>query len=322
VKRLASSVLGVRRVLLLPIHGLEILLSIVVPLALVASLVATRNQATIGLGAPSESSAVAGLTPDQLTTGASRLIADATAHGGGGYRFEIVQRATLRARPGGPQVPIADPSNPEASPIGLADDVYQAGLVETGVATPGGFSMTMRLGPASPEARPDLAAGRVLFQALVRDGNTFRNDGQGWYATDQPPGIGLDPRTAQLLPQFLTRSQNRAEIPLDAVSSELGSTDDRTTRAITLQANLADIPGIVAVDGEEFTELTGPVTATFDSTGRLSGLVVSARNTNMQTFDLTVVTEIAFRYDDVPAGLPDPLPAYKPTPAPAEETKP
>lgn len=47
---------------------------------------------------------------------------------------------------------------------------------------------------------------------------------------------------------------------------------------------------------------------TFDAAGRLSGLLVTARNTNVAEFDLIIVTEMAIGYDNVPTGLPEPMP--------------
>ncbi len=61
---------------------------------------------------------------------------------------------------------------------------------------------------------------------------------------------------------------------------------------------------MVAVDGAPFTELTSPIAFSFDAAGRLSGLVITARNTNVAAHDLVVVTEITLHYDDVPVDLP------------------
>lgn len=254
--------------------------------------------------------------PDVLKGAAAQLLRQTVARDGSGYRFEIVQRSMIRARPGGPQVPIPDPADPRGKPIGLIDELYQVGLIETGFVNPAGFSMTMRAGPMSPGAKVDLAAGQILFEALVKDGTAYRNDGEGWYRTDRPPGIGLDPVTASLLPGFLDRATKAVELDKASLPSELGSGADPAARAIGVETTVADLPGVIAVDGQPFTELTGPVSLTFDGAGRLSGLLVRARNTNLDTFDLVIVTEIAIRYDAVPTVLPDPLPAYS-APSPA-----
>jgi len=58
---------------------------------------------------------------------------------------------------------------------------------------------------------------------------------------------------------------------------------------------------------------------TCDADGRLAGLIVTARNTNLEVYDLLVVTEIAIRYDHVPTGLPDPTPTAPADVLPASE---
>lgn len=248
-------------------------------------------------------------TPDELRSAAADLLEAATARGGTGYRFEVVQRSTLVARPGGPQIEVPDPTDRTKS-LGLADTYYLIGLVETGYVTPAGFAMEMRAGPASPDARVDLAGGELLFRALVRDGTTYRDDGQGWYPTDQPPGIGLDPATAALLPGLLRNAAAAATTDLAAAEGELGRAHGSAARAITAATTVADIPGVIAVDGAAFTEITAPVGLTFDAAGRLTGILVTARNTNATLQDLVVVTEITLHYDDVPRALPAPEPAW------------
>jgi len=248
-------------------------------------------------------------TPAELKAAAADLLAATTAKGGAGYRFEIVQRATLTAKPGGPQIDVPDPADRTKS-LGLADEYYLIGLVETGSVTPAGFAMEMRAGPTSPDAKTDLTGGELLFRALVRDGLTYRDDGLGWYPTDQPPGIGLDPATAALLPGLLRNAAAAETADLAAAEGELGQADPTATRAITAAGTVADMPGVVAVDGAPFTELTSPIAFSFDAAGRLAGLVVTARNTNATLHDLVVVTEITLHYDDVPTGLPAPEPAW------------
>jgi hypothetical protein len=247
--------------------------------------------------------------PAELTSAAADLLEAATAKGGSGYRFEIVQRSTITARPGGPLIEVPDPIDRTKS-LGTTDAYYLIGLVETGFVTPAGFYAELRAGPATPDATVDLEAGELAFRALVRDGTTFRDDGLGWYPTDRPPGIGLDPVTAALLPTLLRDVTDAADAPLAAAEGELGTTDDAATRALVADATVADIPGVVAVDGAPFTELTQPIELTFDAAGRLSGLLVTARNTNLETFDLVVVTEIRLAYDEVPTTLPKAAPAW------------
>jgi hypothetical protein len=248
-------------------------------------------------------------TPVDLKTAAAGLLEATTAKGGTGYRFEIVQRSTITARPGGPLVVIPDPVDPYRS-LGTADRYYLAGLTESGYVTPAGFAMELRSGPATAEAAADVAAGELRFRALVSGGVTYRDDGEGWYETRQPPGIGLDPATAALLPRLLRNAAGAKATEVAAAVGELGRADPVAVRALAATTTVADIPGVLAVDGASFTELTKPIGLTFDAAGRLAGILVTARNTNMAEYDLMVVTEITLHYDTVPKALPAPQPAY------------
>jgi len=285
-------------------------LTALIPILLIGGLVLARAGSV-----PSRPTAVSltgaapNLAPDQLKAAAADTLEAATAKGGSGYAFEIVQRSTVTARPGGPAVPVFDPADPRGKPIGETDRSYLIGLVETGFVTPAGFSMEMRAGPPSPEAKVDLTGGQLIFRALVKDGATYRDDGRGWYPTDDPPGIGLDPRTAALLPRLLRDAAHSRETDAASVPMELaGGGPSAGARTLLASAEVADLPGVVAVDGATFTEITAPIALTFDASGRLTGLLVTARNTNLDTFDLVVVTEIALHYDGVPSQLPDPKP--------------
>lgn len=255
---------------------------------------AIAQPALLGLSAGAER-----LAPDELPIAAADKLEYATKAGGAGYTFEVVQRSTMRAKAGGPQIEIPDPSDRYKS-LGFADSYALGTLVEAGYVTPDGFWMEMRSGPKGDD-KPDWTA-EYQFGALVRDGVTYRNDGEGWYETDRPPGIGLDPRTAALLPTLL---RNVAQPKAAAVELVPGQ-----ARALTARAAVKDIPGIVAVDGEPFTKFDGPAELAFDDAGRLIGLRIVAQNTNETTFDLLIETVITFAYPDQAAGLPEPSPAY------------
>ena len=292
-------------------RAVEILIaSVVVALAAAAMVVArSAPPATVTVPVSAVTGGAPNAAPDELKAAAADLLEAATAKGGAGYRFEIVQRSTLTAKPGGPQIEVPDPIDRTKS-LGLADTYYLIGLVETGYVTPAGFAMEMRAGPTSPDAAADLAKGELLFRALVRDGVTYRDDGLGWYPTDRPPGIGLDPATAALLPSLLRHVADAADADLAVAEGELGKADPAAARAITATGTVADIPGVVAVDGAPFTELKAPIALTFDAAGRLTGILVTARNTNVTAYDLVVVTEITLHYDAVPVTLPEPVPAW------------
>jgi hypothetical protein len=286
----------------------QVWLAFLVPIMLVAGILVARP-----IGTQSVAAAALPAEPSALLAAAADQLAAATAKGGTGYTFEIVQRSVVTSRPGGPLVPVPDPVDPRGVPPTYAATYYLIGLVEIGVVTPDGFAMEMRAGPTSADAKVDLAGGQLLFRALSTKQATYRDDGEGWYTTDRPPGIGLDPLTAARLPGLLRATTAVRETDLAAVPGELDK--GATVRAVDGTGKLTDLPGVVAVDGEGFTELTEPIVFTFDAQGRLAGLIVTARNTNMDLFDLIVVTEYAFHYDAVPLTLPEPLPALAPTEA-------
>lgn len=289
---------------------LEPALAVLAVLALGAGTIAVRTPApaTITVSVAEVTGGAPAGTPVELSAAAADLLEATTRAGGTGYRFEIVQRSTLVARPDGPQIEIPDPDDRTKS-LGFTDRYYLHGLVEVGYVTPDGFYAELRSGPMSEDVAADAKGGEVHYRALVREGVTYRDDGDGWYETEDPPGIGLDPRTAALLPRLLRNVVSPTELEAASVDTELVGRA-AGTRALAATAVVADIPGIIAVDGEAFTEITEPVALTFDAAGRLSGIVVTARNTNMATFDLVLVTEIAFFYDEVPVRMPDPVPAH------------
>lgn len=243
---------------------------------------------------------VAAADPTELMAAAAAALEDATRPGGPGYRFEIVQTSTMVAKPDGPKVPI-----PNATGRGtkeLADRYYLHTLLERGVVRPEGFFSEMLAGPQEEGAKPDWDGALVMYQALVRDGVRWRNDGDGWYQADTLPGIGLDPDTALLLPTLL----RNADEPADAQPGD-PKIDPKAARNLSAAAVKADIPGVVAADGLAFTELRGKFGYGFDDSGRLVSIHTTALNTNMTDFDLVIETTIAIAYDNV-TDLPEPKP--------------
>jgi hypothetical protein len=255
------------------------------------------------------------LSPSQLTAAAASALDAAYAKGGSGISFQIVQTSTIVARPGGPLVNVPDPVDREKS-LGLAQSYSLSTYLESGVVTPEGFWSEIRRGPESPDAKPDFETGPAEMAALVRDGKTFRNDGSGWYETADPPGLGLDPATASLLPTLLRKATQPKDVPTGEVKD--AAPGAQVTRALEAMAAVTDVPGIVAVDLAEFTEVTKPAKFAFDDTGRLVALSVTARNVNLEGFDLIVVTTITFSYPAAPAELPKPEPVYV-APAPVDQ---
>ncbi len=274
-----------------------------VPLLLIVAVLFGRAPGTgsrplvaLGVGASD-------LTPAELMASAASEFERATALGGAGYTFTIVQRTSIDARPGGPLIDIPDPTDRHAS-LGQTDHYDLTSYVERGAAAPGGFWLEVRDGPV-PGAAPDFEGSAYQLGAIVRDGKTYRNEGKGWYPTSDPPGIGLDPRTASLLPTMLRSATNaRSAVPGDV----------QPGAAVALQATtkVADLPGIIAVDGETFTELTKPLELAFDDQGRLTAIHAIARNTNLDDYDMVVDTVIVFSYPLFAPDIPKPDPIIDP----------
>jgi hypothetical protein len=280
--------------------------------ALVVAVLGTAGLAVAPLLGPAtlRPSVVAGGPPvaaEALTAAAAEL-ATATAPGGTGYRFTVVQTATLRQRGGGEPIPVVDPADPRTV-TGTAPEAYVTAMVSAGAVSPDGFWMEMRRGP-KPGERPDFAKSPVVF-TVVDDGRTVRrNDGQGFYEGPSP-GMGFDPATAAALPGLLERLA--AQELTDLGTAEL---DGTTLHGVAGTAAREDYPGAVAADGLAFTETTFPVEAWFDAEGRLVRLVARARNLNQDTWDLVLETALAFEAG--PAGArPAALPAFDAAAAPA-----
>lgn len=258
---------------------------------------------------PVSQAQAAALSPAQLKSGAATLLEVATGPGGGGVTFEIVQRSSLHAKPGGPQIEIPDPTDRYKS-LGFADEYQLGALIERGAVTAEGFWMEMRAGPAKG-AEPDFEKAPYQLGAIAKNGTTWRNDGEGWYETDRPPGIGLDPRTAALLPTLLRNASGPTD---DGTESVHG----KTARRIEATGAVKDIPGIIAVDGQPFTTLVKPIEFAFDDAGYLVRLRAVARNENQKEFDLLVETVITFSYPLTTPAIPDPKPVWSPAPAPQD----
>jgi hypothetical protein len=265
--------------------------------ALVAGVVFARDRLS-----PSPVSLVGGSPETALATAATKL-EGSTKAGGKGFSFTVVSRSSMHARPGGPRIEIPDPNDRYKS-LGFADEYYTGAMIADGIASPDGFWLQMRGGPSSPDAQPDFA-NPVEMAALTRDGKTWRDDGEGWYLTELPPGIGLDVATLAKLPGLLRRG---------AAATELGqgTVDGAPVARVSATGSIADAPGLLAIDGESFSELTAPVEYALDGDGRLVELHARVRNTNMEIHDLIVDVVVTFRYDPAPRALPEPAPTAPP----------
>lgn len=291
-------------------------LAILVPLVLVGALAVLRGgllERPIGLAG-----GAATATPAELTATAADVLDGATAPGGAGYTFSVVQSAALVARLGSPGIEVGDPADPAM--VILVERHDLATYLERGVVTDAGFASEIRRGADDRTRGDGWDAGSMELAALVAEGVTYRNDGAGWYETSQPPGIGLDPASARLLPTMLRNLAGTADAPAaegttDALADRLAAL--QPARTLAGASTVADLPGIIAVDLAEATELIEPVTLAFDADGRLIGLRAVARNVHYQAHDLVITTLITFAYPDRSPALPGPEPAYvAPSPAP------
>ena len=274
-----------------------------VPALLLAAALTPTGKSLVSRAADSLSAGAPDADPAALTTSAAGELEAATRPGGAGYTFTIIQRTSLDALPGGKLIDIPDPNDRHKS-LGATDHYDLAAYVERGAVSPEGFWLEIRDGPA-PEAKPDFEKSEYQLGAIVRDGKTFRNDGVGWYPTDVPPGIGLDPRTAALLPQMLRgvtdAKTSTPEKPVEGAAASV----EATTKVV-------DLPGIIAVDAESFTELTGPIELSFDGAGRLVGLHAIAHNTRIEGMAMTVDTVIELGYPLLAPDIPKPDPIVDP----------
>jgi hypothetical protein len=305
----------------------RLLVTILIPVLMLASITFVRAS---GITSPSRTvlaAAVGSLTPREIREAAADALEKAVATGGAGYTFEIVQHATIAAKPGGPLIEIPDPLDRHKS-LGEAATYALGTYLERGVVTPAGFHSEIRRGPDDPRATAAWDGAPTELAALVRADVTYRNDGQGWYKTTRPPGIGLDPATAALLPTLLRQladvTDTTDKAPAPAASLEPGRAladpfaDLAPARRLDGKTKVADIPGIIAVDLAGATELRGPAELAFDADGRLIGMRVLARNTHLDNHDLLIETVITFGYPATAPDLPKAEPTWVAPPAPAE----
>ena len=191
---------------------------------------------------------------------------------------------------------------------GTASEAYVTSMISAGAVSPDGFWMDMRRGP-TPGAAPDFAASPVVFTVIEGPDGTARNDGQGFYATEQSPGMGFDPVTAKAFPRLLASLARLTDLGTAQI-------DGATLQGFAGTAAREDFPGVVAADGLAFTEPTFPIEVWYDADGDLVRVVAWARNLNQVAWDLVLETVVTLEY--APAGTrPAVQPAFDPAAKPA-----
>jgi hypothetical protein len=239
--------------------------------------------------------------PSQLET-AAQALESATASGGPGYRFDVVQRQVEYPKAGGSDLPIVDAASPQIIQKRV-DHLYVNSVLARGRVGPGVVWMEMRFGP-DETTTPDYVVAPTMFGVIAKDGGLWRNDGLGWYATTVSPGVGMDPTTASLLPTLLRTIATVTDEGADVIAGQ-------AAHRYRGQVDVSVFPGVVASDGAAFTESPIGVDVWLDGSNRLIALEGRARNLNESTLDLKIVTRILITYQAA-GSAPDPLPSAPP----------
>ncbi len=300
-----------RRVLsgLLAIARATTVVAFAVTFVAAASWLRASSEATI---VPAHDAALAGAGGSLPAAGrlsaAGQVLTSAMNSGGAGFSFLAIQRTTEYAKAGGPQINVVDPTDGRTV-LGTTGQLFVGAMMSQGFVTPGGYFMDMRVG-SSKSTSASFATAPKAFSVLQSGGMTWRDDGNGWDVTNEPPGMGIDPTSLRLLPVALTKVS-----ALQTVGS--GLVGSIATTQFSATAAVADYPGAVAADGKDFTEAAFPVRVWLDGQNRIVQLVLTAKNLNQTNWDLVAETTITFDYGP-PGALPLPAPTMAPEPSPSD----
>jgi hypothetical protein len=273
-------------------------LGLLVLIGAVAAIVLVRSGAAAG-AAPA--------APEALRDAGAAGLEAALGPGGTGISFEVVQQSTLHAKTDGPRIELHDPAD-STKVTGVVDE-YQVGTVlSRGGATAAAFWMEMSI---SRDQKADFETAELFARVIERDGKLWRDDGNGWYLTDESPGVGMDPVSARALAGTL-RSLTGIK------AAEPVAFDGQVLVGLTGTSTPDAYPGVIAADGASFTEKSFGVELRFDASGRLVRLEAIARNINQETYDLVVTTVVTISYGSL-GDPPDPSPTMAPEALPTDE---
>lgn len=238
----------------------------------------------------------AGEYPAELSRAADALAATS------GYRFEVIQETWRERRSDSPTfdppLPV-ESGQPAATLMPGENDLrrFQNFLVGRGFVRSDGFFQEIRSGYTPGEVTVE--GGQILIVTMVRDGRGWQNKGDGWQASQELPGSGMDPTSARLFPDLLRNIIGPTRTETGGVLRFSGAIDP------------IDYPGVLSSDGLSFTASPVPVEVTLDDQGRVSQLKARAINVNVTEFDLTSVVSLTFSYE-APGELPVPSPIITP----------
>ena len=247
------------------------------------------------------------LSSREISALAADSLAATLGADGAGLTFDVVQTATLRAKPDGPKIEERDQED-RSKVVAVFDERQVAVLMTTGSVTADEFWMDISVVPPSDF---DRSAAQLFARVVENGGVIWRNDGYGWYVAEGSPGVGMDPVSARLLPQLVRGLTETTSLGLSEV-------DGKTVAGTRGDSRPADFPGVIAADGASFTEATFKVDTYVDDQGRLAKLVATARNLSQEVYDLVIETTISFTYG-IQGSPPELTPTLAPETQPAVE---
>jgi hypothetical protein len=224
-----------------------------------------------------------------LLGAASTDLAARIADGGPGIRWTVTQDQVLESTSGKTTLVVNSTSRGAARGTNFVQEIRQATDLS--------------------QVR-DFDRSAFNFGTVIAGDEVWRNEGDGFFATDRAsvPGLGMDPVTLTRLPTLLRRVANARDLGQETL-------DSVTVRHFSGQVDAIDWPGVVASDALSLTETTIAVDIWIDSGGRLFRLSGLTRNVAWTDGSLWIRSTATFA-TDVPETLDQPLPRLVGTPQP------